>query len=143
MMLPMVQILKRPPQPVGAFCDDGVNWQLLMLWACRTLAGLLVILPGFLSDGASIPKLFWQLVSPKFDPRTFIAALAHDAMYAGRLASRSVCDRVFYELLLECGMGRAKSRLCWLGVRAGGWFYWRKHTADSIAAARKLASLKA
>ncbi|AHK11759.1 hypothetical protein S144_45 [Shewanella sp. phage 1/44] len=40
-----------------------------------------VIIPtGFLTDGASIPKIAWSLIGTPFEPRFITAAIVHDYM---------------------------------------------------------------
>lgn len=86
-------------QPIGAFCSD-TEWMLNKPWRVRTRLGTLLILPGFKSDGASIPKFLWSLVGPRFAPTTFAAALAHDALYAAIPCCRREADAVFLDILL-------------------------------------------
>lgn len=87
-------------QPIGSFCSD-TEWMLNKPWRVRTRLGTLLILPGFKSDGASIPKFLWSLVGPRFAPTTFAAALAHDALYAAIQCSRREADGVFLDILIE------------------------------------------
>jgi hypothetical protein len=85
-------------QPIGAFCSD-TEWMLHKPWRVITRLGTLLILPGFKSDGASIPKFLWSIVGPRFAPTTFAAALAHDALYRSGLCSRKDADLIFRDIL--------------------------------------------
>lgn len=79
---------------------------------------------GFMSDGATVPRLLWWLLPPWGDQAT-PAAIIHDficdALDRGEPApggsTRAHCDRLFYEALLYLGVPGWRSWLCWLGVR--------------------------
>lgn len=125
------------PQPTGHFDEKAGLWVLGRDW-CVDLAdgSALVVLEGFASDGASIPRLLWPLVGPRYAPRTFPAALAHDALYASELLPRRQADDEFRRLLTVAGVSRFAARAYWCGVRAFGWAVWRRHTMTSVTAAR-------
>lgn len=124
-------------QPTGRFDDEAGLWVLERDW-CVDLAdgSALVVLEGFASDGASIPRLLWPLVGPRYAPRTFPAAFAHDALYASELLPRRQADDEFRLLLVLTGVSRFAARAYWCGVRAFGWAVWRRHTLTSVTAAR-------
>lgn len=131
-------------QPVGRFDTESGLWELTRQWVCDLgAAGVLTILPGFRSDGASIPRVLWPYVGPRLAARTFPAALAHDALYASHLVTRATADRVFWRLLRIMGVGPVKAGAYWLAVRIGGWLAWRAKTPSSIAVARCVVSLSA
>ena len=136
--------MKKPTQPDGGFADpDAVGgvrvWVLHDAWSCELADGRTLALDsGFRSDGASVPRLFWSFCSP-FEPDTFPAALAHDALYAGELVDRQTADRNFYHLLRATGASKAKASAMFSAVRLCGWLVWMRHTAASVAEARRLA----
>jgi len=96
---------------------------------------------GFMSDGASVPRLLWWFLPPWGD-RTTIASLFHDKSCDMQKAgtpilgcdTRAKCDRLFRECFVELsfvGWARAnwwvragmclsipRAWLCWSGVRA-------------------------
>lgn len=136
------------PQPVGAFeawsRKRGRVWRLSVDYAVIVPGlGTVRIAAGFESDGASIPRPLWQYVGPPYHPQTFPAALVHDALYAAQVTSRAEADAAFRALLVAGGCSRLKARAYWCGVRAGGWWPWRRKTAEQIAAARQLATVQA
>lgn len=79
---------------------------------------------GFLTDGASVPRLFWPLL-PAWG-RYSRAAVVHDflcvAINAGaphRFApDRRTADRIFRHAMRVCGVSAVTRWLMWLAVRA-------------------------
>jgi hypothetical protein len=131
----------RISQPVGQFDDKAGEWRLVMPWKAYTSAGIVAIRPGFLSDGASIPRILWTAVGPRYAPRTFPAAVVHDALYAARLTDRATADRVFLEILREMGVNRVKRSAYHFAVRACGGFLWRRAKIERIESERQYAGL--
>jgi hypothetical protein len=130
------------PQPEGRFDEKTGQWELTRPWACPLSVGNSLSLdPGFTSDGASIPRVLWPLVGPRFGAKTFPAALAHDALYAAELLSRRQCDMEFARLLGLYGVGWFRRRLYYRAVRGFGWIVWQRHSVSSVAQARSLARL--
>jgi len=80
----------------------------------------LMVLAGYCTDLASVPRLLWRFAPPA-EPDTCAPALIHDCLYQTAQYPRAVCDDLFYRLLLANGECRAKAYTLWLGVRAGGW----------------------
>jgi hypothetical protein len=125
------------PQPVGSFNPASGQWRAMQDWTCELSRGdRLIVREGFESDGASIPRVLWPVVGPRYAAKTFAAALAHDAMYAGELVDRKRADDEFRRLLVLCGVGYIKSTAYWAAVRAFGWLVWRDHTTTDIRHAR-------
>ena len=50
---------------------------LTVTWRKKTVT----VPAGFQSDGCSVPRWFWDSVSPQIDPRTLRAAIVHDYLY--------------------------------------------------------------
>lgn len=126
----------KPESPEGKFDTETGLWLLTHEFFAYLPAGMLDVKPGFESDGASIPRLLWAFVGPKYSCDTFAAAFAHDALYASELTTRAQADYAFMLILRACGVGVVKARAYWLAVRVCGWAVWKKHTPDSIAKAR-------
>ncbi len=85
--------------------------------------GQLIIIPkGFITDLASIPRIFWAIDAPN-DTESIAPAILHDYMYAedsGLDYSRHDADRIFYYALLSNGASRLTAFKYWLGVRVFG-----------------------
>lgn len=74
---------------------------------------------GFVTDGASIPPIWWPFVGHPYSPSSLRAAILHDWMCRTRVvSSTSACD-LFYLGLRAEGCAWLRSRAMWLAVR---WF---------------------
>ena len=91
----------------------------------RSSKGEFSVLPGFITDGASVPRVFWSYASP-FSGRHVAAVILHDALYAVHYRNRKVCDKILYEALIDLGIRKSKAWLMYRSVRAGGWVAWNK-----------------
>lgn len=118
--------------------EDGRSWRTLAKLAyVSNVYGpcdgrLVVVLPGLLTDGASIPRLFWRLIGCPLRGRYAPAALIHDGLYAAQHLPRETADALFREMLLELGVGRAKAWAMYQAVRVGGGAAWRGHDPESV-----------
>ncbi len=132
-----------PDQPTGRFNSVTGLWVPTEIWRCPLESGgVLVVKPGFESDGASIPRILWPAVGPRYAATTFPAALCHDSLYAAELLTRSVADAEFHRLLRGFGVNRVKAYAYWAFVRAGGWSAYLLHSKESVAAAREVVSIE-
>lgn len=86
-----------------------------------------VVPHGFVSDGASVPRIFWRLLDPPISARTLVPSVIHDYLYQAQTTTRAAADALYYRDLRAHGYARWKSALVWLGVRLGGWVAWRDH----------------
>jgi hypothetical protein len=92
-------------------------------------ASVAVTIPaGYMSDGASVPRLLWWFLPPWGDRATF-AALLHDYLLdrlqgfenGGPIigaATRKACDGEFLAALLALEVPRWRAWLAWSAVRA-------------------------
>jgi hypothetical protein len=129
-----------PDEPIGKLNRKTGKWKLTEAWPVQLRKNNLrvMILPGFESDGASIPRPLWPLVGPRYDAKTFPAALLHDALYESKLFARWFADAEFYRLLVGFGAGRVKARLYWLAVRVFGGVFWKRISEQDVKATRHL-----
>jgi len=74
---------------------------------------------GTETDLASIPVFLRPFFSRTGKSRK--AAVFHDHMYGMQYETRSKCDELFRQMLIDCGVSRWRSTLYYWGVRAGGW----------------------
>ncbi len=70
-------------------------------------------------DGASAPRFFWAIIPPF--KMTKKAAVVHDWLCRDAKCAydRKKADELFYVMLLEAGISKARARLGYLGVRLG------------------------
>ena len=86
---------------------------------------------GFVTDGASIPRLFWRVVNHPYAGRILPGAILHDdgcararlLMDSGQItrasAVRLEADQLFAETLRRAGLPMAKVRAMYWEVRIG------------------------
>lgn len=107
------------------------DFQLLNAFAYTTLvfgAPKMIQAPkGFITDFASIPRLFRSLIPVNGKHRG--AAVIHDYLYrtaAEHDYSRKDCDRVFLEGMLTAKERKWRAWIMYNAVRAGGWIYFNQ-----------------
>lgn len=44
-----------------------------------------VIQPGYISDGCSIPRMFWSLITPQINGKTLLQSIIHDFLFEHKL----------------------------------------------------------
>lgn len=93
---------------------------------------LIKVKAGLIYDGASIPKLFWNLIGSPFTGKYRVASLVHDALYASEGLDRKKCDEVFLDLMEQDGVGYFKRYAMYWAVRLGGGLVWKRHTDESV-----------
>jgi len=80
---------------------------------------------GFITDFASVPRIFWAIISP-IDKHAK-AAVVHDYCYYDATYSRKESDLIFKEALKVLKVVPWKVEVMYIAVRIGGWNAWRKH----------------
>lgn len=86
-----------------------------------------LVLAGFLTDLASVPRGAWYLTYPKAHPSTAAAAVGHDWLYRYHSGlTRKQADQIFHAMLLENGAKRWKARLMYWAVRGFGRRAWNR-----------------
>ena len=92
-------------------------------------------------DGASIPRIFWNIVGSPFDPKNLEAASVHDPFYLVHAVPRWMADEAAFQLWLPL-TGLAGARVRWSAVRTGGYFSWKNSAADRSEIAKIRAILE-
>lgn len=90
------------------------------VWKSADLEATLPV--GFVSDLASIPKLFRNILDVDGDSR--LPALLHDSLYCCQQTTRVFADEQLKEALIAYGESSFGATVYWSGVRAGGWSHW-------------------
>jgi hypothetical protein len=89
-----------------------------------------VIPSGFYTDGASVPRLFWNIFSPFGS--YFSAALVHDFLYSKdstelfHIWDRKEADLIFLQAMKDIGVSWLTRRTIYRAVRLGGWMSYKK-----------------
>lgn len=125
--------------------DDGRRWQLIRgfnYYIGEEGGSDYVLAPtGFVTDFASVPRLFWPIVSPW--GRWGKAAIIHDRLYQFHkkrrsfedggtgwgvmlLVTRGEADGIFLEAMTVLGVKPWRRKLMYWAVRAFGWIAWNK-----------------
>lgn len=109
-------------EPVLRVADDG-RWILEMPVVYMTRTDEIIIVPaGFLTDLASIPRIFQTLFPVNGRHRS--AAIVHDYLFVIQDRPRAAVDKIFLEAMEDCGVGWFQRRAMYLAVRTGGWVPW-------------------
>jgi len=120
---------------VAQFSDAGMRggsriFRLTAAFRYRSPVGTIVIPKGFYTDGASVPKIFWNIFSPWGS--YFSAALVHDFLYSKDsdnlffVSDRKEADRIFKEAMYNAGVGWVTRETVYRAVRLGGWASYKK-----------------
>lgn len=88
---------------------------------------IVTVPPGYISDGASVPRFYWW----RYPPIGLYTrpAIVHDFLYEQGRYSRARCDRVFAEAMEEAGVDAWTRRLFYYQLRLWGWGAWNRHRA--------------
>jgi hypothetical protein len=86
----------------------------------------------FITDGASIPKLFWSVVGNPLSNDLLKPAIIHDGLYTLMQLKRLECDKLLKEMLLFNGISKVKAYFIYYAVRLFGGSHWRKDTTDMM-----------
>jgi hypothetical protein len=89
----------------------------LTAWVDRQLVEVPV---GFETDGASVPPLFWPIISHPLAPSSLRAAILHDYEVRTKRRDSVAVHRTFHRALLTDGCARLRAWLMWLAVRVFG-----------------------
>lgn len=96
----------------------------------------LTIKAGYMTDGASIPRIAWRLVGHPWGPY-LPAAVVHDILYQSEIWSRAQADECFLDLMVTLPVGWLRRNAIYRAVRIAGGATWANHTDESIEAAKK------
>jgi hypothetical protein len=86
----------------------------------------------FITDGASIPKLFWSVAGNPLENDLLKPAIIHDGLYTLMQLPRGKCDKLLKEMLLFNGTSKVKANLVYYVVRILGGSHWKKDTTDAM-----------
>lgn len=106
------------------------RWGLRIKWNGREF----IIPRYFHSDGCSVPRIFWDSISPAINPKTLRAALAHDYIYRTHPEgwTKADADQMFYDLMVADGFPKFRAWIAYTAVKLFGGHAWR--TRGGVAA---------
>jgi hypothetical protein len=98
-----------------------------------------VITKGFWTDSASIPRVAWSIIGSPFSGKYVCGALVHDVLYNAQPIDieRDDADNIFYQIMLESGVGHLKAWLMYHAVRMFGNSIWENKTMKQLEGASK------
>jgi hypothetical protein len=100
---------------------DGRNTELLLDVTYTDPAGKMWSAPkGFISDGASIPQVFWSIVGGPWDGPYRNAAIVHDQYCVTKSEPSPDVHRMFYKACRAEGVTEVKAKALYAAVRIGG-----------------------
>jgi hypothetical protein len=111
--------------------QDGKIWKLLsdVVYLCEEAIAeqpamtLITVPKGFVTDFASVPRIFWNIVAPT--GKHSFAAIVHDWLYykgeikPGQPCTKAFADLVFKEAMREAGINKVRRNLMYYAVK---WF---------------------
>lgn len=91
-----------------------------------TIKGKWYTIPeGFASDGMSVPKFFYRVLSPAIDPVTLEPSVIHDYLYSHtEICTRQEADEWYRDHLIEDGFAEWKAYTVYYGLRLFGSSHW-------------------
>ena len=125
---------------VAQFSDAGMRgdcriFRLTSYFRYYSKQRTIIIPEGFYTDGASVPRIFWNIFSPFGE--YFSAALVHDFLYSKDstdlffIQERKTADLIFLQAMEDIGVSWLTRHTIYRAVRLGGWrSYKKKFSAD-------------
>jgi len=121
------------------------KWRMVEDYAYFLKHGAMIVIPkDFVFDGASIPRIFWMILSPT--GLLLIPGLLHDYAYrndclltriqyeeewvlapAYYRQGRAHWDRMFREEAIRINGFHLINYVAWIALRLFGWIVWNKH----------------
>jgi hypothetical protein len=115
------------------------KWEVLEEWSYELPDKSTIYIPeGFVFDGASIPKVFWAILSPV--GLLLTPGLIHDYAYENDMlksydsegnpadykskAGRAYWDRLFRDVAIEVNGFKIINNIAWLALVLFGWIAW-------------------
>lgn len=102
-------------------------WMLTAPMCYETPYGCFYVPAGFITDHASVPRVFTSIVPP-VQSEIAEASILHDWFYSkdSKIVKRKFADLCLRELTIVRGGSTAMGYAAWAAVRIGGWSSYRK-----------------
>ena len=107
---------------------DGRRWEVLQpfTYYLDEEEGVIMVPKGFVTDFASIPRLFWSIIGHPTG-RYGKAAVIHDYTYYTAMYVKWKCDLIFLQAMKVLKVWAFKRWLMYQAVRRFGWIGWNAH----------------
>lgn len=83
-----------------------------------------IVETGYTSDGMSVPRCLWSVISPPYNPVTLFPSIAHDWLYDNHVMTRKEADIWYRDALILNGYPKWKARLVYRVVQRFGQSHW-------------------
>ena len=106
---------------------DDKYWEVMEDYYYKTSRGVIRVPKGFRTDYASVPRIFRNIINSY--GKHGRAAVVHDWLYSSQCkidVTREEADKIFLEIMKECGVGSIKRNLMYRMVRIFGASHFRK-----------------
>ena len=106
---------------------EGEVWRLLDDFSASINGYTITVPKGFITDGASIPRLLWRICGHPMTTRRFPIALIHDWIYTeyeDLPLTRKDADRIYHDGLRDLGFPEWMAWLEWAAIRLFGGKHW-------------------
>lgn len=110
-------------------------------WRIGETEKQIVVPSGFVSDGASVPKIFWPLGLVPYGSHGR-ATVVHDFLYWFQQCSRNQADNIMLIALKESGVSFFKRLILTVGVKLFGKRAWRGNADDREVGFSRLIGLE-
>lgn len=109
---------------------DGKKWEVMepFAYAKNTTSekdDLIIVKKGYITNFASIPRLFWRLIGHPAGKHGK-AAVVHDYLYSYHLYSKKESDKIFYQAMRVSGVSWLKASIMFNTVKWFGKKAWKK-----------------
>ena len=89
--------------------------------------------PGFVFDGASVPRLLWFAAGEPMLPPRVAAALVHDWLYRSQIVPRDKADWYYAQLQAQAGRAYGRIAVEWIALRLCGDAAWEENKRRGIS----------
>ena len=96
---------------------DNLNWEVAD--DCLLTEYSILIEKGFQTDLVSSSRIFWSIIPPHGIASN--PAIVHDYIWRNSIFNRSICDKIFLELLKSAKIPMWQCYLMYVIVRLFGW----------------------
>lgn len=94
--------------------DGSIKYQVLE----EITFGKFTVPSGFISDGASVPRVFWSLFPPV--GKYFKSCILHDWLLTSTDIEWDQAANIFYSSMIKDGVGKPKAYIMYIAVKYWG-----------------------
>nr|DAJ24678.1 MAG TPA: Protein of unknown function (DUF1353) [Caudoviricetes sp.] len=106
---------------------DDKYWEVMEDYFYQTSRGVIVVPKGFKTDYASVPRIFRNIINSY--SKHGRGAVVHDWLYSSQCKTditREEADKIFLEIMAECGVNKIKRKFMYRMVRIFGSSHFRR-----------------